>query len=515
MNHSMNNLPPVRGVTPTLTCRASPREVAGAMARQEPENDMSVTGSGRERGEPGATEQRFGVLDAAELGFRPDADGRHNRAALQAAVDRGGAILVSRQGVYDLAGTVYLPSHTHLTFAPGTSVRKVDLGDGPFSHVLINRGARTRTWDRDIRVDGLHVVVNGMDVRTFADAFGLHGQLAFFYARDVRVTRFRCMDLGRWQYGIHVCTFEDLAIEDVWIEGMKDGVHLGRGRRFVIRDGVFRTFDDAIALNAHDYDVGNPELGWIEDGLVENCHDLEQENTTGYFCRILTGAWRDWHEGMEVQKSDTVVHGGRMYRVRAEPDGRSFRSVTPPTHEQGIATIDGIAWVMAQDQEITYTCGVRNVTVRDVWLHKPRVGFSVHFDHDRFSRSYYPGAPATGVEHFTIENCHVLHEGDQWLVRVTPPLDVLRLSRCRFGRGGVVFEAPADSPGKTSVRLSDCTFAAEGEWELLSNRQAGRRVDLRVSGSVALREDLRVRVTSLPGATVTAAGDLPGMNAER
>jgi len=69
------------------------------------------------------------------------------------------------------------------------------------------------------------------------------------------------LDLSKAQYGIQVCTFEDLIIDDVVIKGMKDGVHLGRGKRFTIRNGVFQTFDDAIALNAHDYATGNPEVG--------------------------------------------------------------------------------------------------------------------------------------------------------------------------------------------------------------------------------------------------------------
>ncbi|HYE85040.1 MAG TPA: hypothetical protein VEA16_01705, partial [Vicinamibacterales bacterium] len=254
-----------------------------------------------------------GFTDAAEFGFSPDGTGIANQEALQQAVDHGGTVVVARPGTYALAGTVYLGSHTSLIFGHGVFVKKT-LERKPFSHVLLNRGAISRTWDEHISVHGLHVIVNDVDVRSFDDVFGLHGQLAFFYARDVRITGFRCYDLGKLQYGIHVCTFEDLTIDDVAVRGMKDGVHLGRGQRFTIRNGVFQTFDDAVALNGHDYDVGNPELGWIEHGVVENCHDLEQYDTTGYFCRILAGAWTDWYAGMELQKSDTVVSAGKLYR---------------------------------------------------------------------------------------------------------------------------------------------------------------------------------------------------------
>ena len=164
--------------------------------------------------------------------------------------------------------------------------------------------------------------------------FGLHGQLALFYVKDVKIKGFRCYDLGKAQYGIHICTFEDVIVEDAIIKGDKDGVHFGRGKRFLVSNCVFETFDDAIALNGHDYDVGNPELGWIENGTIENCHDLTAEKTTGFFCRILAGAWVDWQKGMVVQKSDTVVSCGRLYRVKAAPDGKQYISETQPTHEQ-------------------------------------------------------------------------------------------------------------------------------------------------------------------------------------
>ena len=99
----------------------------------------------------------------------------------------------------------------------------------------------------------------------------------------MRIDRFRCFDLGKAQYGIQVCSFEDIVINDVIIKGDKDGVHLGTGKRFTISKGVFQTGDDAVALNAHDYSVGNPELGWIQDGLVENCHDMPATNPRGLF----------------------------------------------------------------------------------------------------------------------------------------------------------------------------------------------------------------------------------------
>lgn len=41
--------------------------------------------------------------------------------------------------------------------------------------MLLNKGALTRTFDENITVDGLHIIVNGIDVRKFL-AYGLHGR---------------------------------------------------------------------------------------------------------------------------------------------------------------------------------------------------------------------------------------------------------------------------------------------------------------------------------------------------
>lgn len=422
------------------------------------------------------------MTNANDLGFRPDASGIDNQAALQRAVDRGGEIAVTRPGTYALAGTVYIGSDTMLRFGAGVFVKKVP-EKGPFSHVILNKGALAKTYDERIRIEGLHVIVNGVDVRTFAEVFGLHGQLAFFYVRDLSITGFRCFDLGKAQYGIHVCTFEDLRVEDVIVHGGKDGVHLGRGKRFTIRDGVFGTGDDAVALNAHDYDVGNPELGWIENGIVENCHDLNQGSEVGFFCRILAGAWTDWRQGMEVQKSDTVVHAGRLYRVRADPDGKVYRSLTPPTHAQGGQILDGIRWEHVQD-EVTYTAGVRNVVFRDIFLEKPRIAFSIHFDNDRFSRSYYPGAPVPVQENLVIENATVLHDRPTDFLSVNTPVDTITILSSRLRENPLKFHGKValEDLGKTRLNLIGCAFAKSGPHELLRIESPGKRVELMIGG---------------------------------
>ena len=97
-----------------------------------------------------------------------------------------------------------------------------------------------------------------------------------------------------------------------------------------------------------------------------------------------------------MQKSDTVISGGRLYRVSADPDGKIYISKTRPNHEKGKQVLDGITWVMVQNEPIN-NCAVRNVVFRNIFLEKPRIPFSLHYDSGRYSRSYYPG----GIEPVT------------------------------------------------------------------------------------------------------------------
>ncbi|MBP1677870.1 MAG: hypothetical protein H6Q20_2429 [Bacteroidetes bacterium] len=451
-----------------------------------------------------------GFTNAATFGFSPQASGIENMNALQKAVDKTGTIIVSTPGVYHVAGTVYVGSNTTVKFGNGVILKKVN-EQGPFSHVIINKGAATKTYDEHIVIDGLSIIVNGIDTRTFKEAYGLHGQLAFFYIKDLRIEHFRCPDLGPAQYGIHVCTFEDIVINDVIIKGLKDGVHLGRGKRFTISNGVFETFDDAIALNAHDYAVGNPELGWIEDGVVENCHDLNAEKTTGFFCRILAGAWLDWKPGMTVQQSDAVVSNGKIYRVSMKADGKTYKSVTRPDFSNRQMTLDSINWVLVQNDPV-YTCGVRNVTFRDIYLEKPRIGFSVHFDNDRFSRSYYPGAEVPKQEQLVFDNIRVLHNKPIDFLSVNTPMDVVTIVNSSLRAGGINFHGnkAMNDYLETIINMSNCVFNQPGKMTLLKNSVDGKRITLKTSSSVAVNKDF-IAVTVPGNGIIKVQSDLKGI----
>ncbi len=453
--------------------------------------------------------QKMGFTDAAQFGFSPTATGIQNSEALQKAINLGGTIIISKPGVYKFAQTVYVGSHTTIEFGNNVFIKKVN-EKGNFSHVFLNKGALTKTYNEHISIKGLNLMVNGID-KPFSEVYGLRGQVAFFYVKDVNIERFRCEDLTKMQFGIHVCTFEDLIIDDVMIRGEKDGIHLGRGKRFTIRNGVFQTFDDAIALNAHDYATSNPELGWIENGVIENCHDLNAENTTGYFCRILAGAWIDWQEGMEVQQSDAVVANGRIYRVQAQPDGTKYVSKTKPTHQEGSQILDGINWGVVQT-DVTYTAGVRNVVFNNIFLEKPRIGLSIHFDNDKYSRSYYPNATIPLQEQLSFNNIRILHNQDIPFLLIATPVDLITISNSSFRNNHIQFISNKAMVNylKTNINIYACSFQKEGEFELLKNDVDGKEIYLKTFGNIELHKNFRAKINPGRG-LIHIQSDLTGL----
>ncbi|MBO7684997.1 MAG: hypothetical protein J6V72_01345, partial [Kiritimatiellae bacterium] len=67
----------------------------------------------------------------------------------------------------------------------------------------------------------------------------------------------------------HAVDFDGIVVDGFVIRGGKDGIHLNRGKNFVVRNGVLRTLDDGIAVNAGEWPGGfTPVMGSIENGLI-------------------------------------------------------------------------------------------------------------------------------------------------------------------------------------------------------------------------------------------------------
>ncbi len=459
-----------------------------------------------------------GFTDVASFGFSTEATGMENAAAMQKALDMGGTIVVSQPGVYKIATTLYIGSNTSVIFGNGVTLKKVD-EQGSFAQLFINRGALTKTYDEHISLEGLHMMVNGVD--NCSDlVLGLRGVLGFYYVKDLRIKGLRCFDLSGCQYCVHICRFEDIIVEDVIIKGQKDGLHFGTGKRFTIRDGVFQTFDDAIALNGQDYSTGNPDMGWIEDGIIENCYDLNQDKTVGYFCRLLAGGWIDWEKGMKVQQSDAVISNGKMYRVKMEPDGTLYESVTRPDFESGTKVLDGITWVKTQD-EYTYTGGVKNVVFRNIQLEKPRVSFSIEFNMGRYNRSYFKGAQVPVQENIIIDNVKVIHDEDIPLIAITTPVNMITLTNSRLKNNGIMIYGNEVYPEylkdhkisdfyETNINIHGCIFENDGEMVLIKNSCERKKVNLNTSSNMEIGKNFSAKVIE-GGGNFNVKSDLTGL----
>lgn len=383
------------------------------------------------------------MINANKYGFLPANNPFDNAEAFQKAVDAGGTVLVTVPGIYRISEQIEIGDNTKLVFGEGVVLQRETSVTGVNGNTFINKGALKGGYNRNIEIIGLHLECNGIESNDFgvnSRVAGLRAQVAMIYVENLKIDGFECHGLLEKDYAVQVSAFKNIILNNLYITGNKDGVHLGWGDGFVISNGRFRTFDDPIALNAFDYATSNTHIGWIENGIIENCVDLDDNTTTGFFCRILGGAWCKWQKGMQVQHSDTVAVNGRTYRVLMNPkDGRLYTSYTPPCHEKGIAEYDGINWAAVRNTE-EFDCGCRNIVIRNCSLQKKRsIGIAISLNYDTYARSCYPGCICVPQSGITLENI-VLENDIDILLHSTYPTENVTLKNIDFKNSKLCFE---------------------------------------------------------------------------
>lgn len=394
-------------------------------------------------------ERKTIMIFTSKYGFLTENNGIENACALQKAVDNGGDIYIDLPGVYELADTIYIGDDTSIIFCNGAYIKRVKNNNetGP---VFINAGAYKKEVNKNIKIVGMKLICDGVvsdeyKVGCKKGILGISAHIAFHYIKNLEIHDFEVHDLPAKDFAVQICNFDNILVENGVIEGLKDGVHLGVGSGFTIRHFKFRTFDDPIALNAHDYAISNPEMGWIENGIIEDCYDLDDASTTGYFCRILAGAWKAWESGMIIQNSDSVIYNGKIYRAFMKPDGKTYISNEAPDKNEGKENPDGIVWCMVQENTVN-NCGCRNIVFRNIFLQKKRpMAFSIHFDKDEWSRSYYPGSEAPIQENIAFENIYCQNQIPVLLYSRTP-MNNIRFVNC-FLNGNMVKIEDIDTEG--------------------------------------------------------------------
>lgn len=358
------------------------------------------------------------ICDAAEYGFLPENTGIENAAALNRAVLECETVNATKSGVYDISGTVLLPSDTHIKFSEGVILRRSPLPERRLEgNLFINEGAFSGRFNENISLSGAHIIVNGVESAGASPdspnvIAGLRGHIAFLYIKNLLVEDVTITDIMEKDYAIQISDFENVEVRRVHIEGLKDGVHFGPGRNFAVRDSVFRTYDDAIALNCADYSVSNPNFGSISHGIIENCTELEGYKTEAFFIRILAGTARKWQKGMTVYHSDAILTDSGMYRVVMRPDNTPYISETEPDFPCGYEELDGITWVRThlgyQRDEIPETAGCSDIICRNITLNNPRRrAVYIYTSFDEYLRSYYKGSKIPKISDITFENIKI------------------------------------------------------------------------------------------------------------
>lgn len=352
--------------------------------------------------------------NASAYGFLPTNDATTNSIALQNALNGGGTVLVDYAGVYEVCKTIYLDSDTTLIFGANVFLKRVkDSNNVTARYPFVNRGAFTGDTNENISIIGLHLIVNGNGAGTDIQdtLIGLRGQLAFLHVKKLSIIDFEIADGNVQYYNIHIQDFDNIYLENIKITSQKDGIHLGGGKNFTIKNCYFKTNDDAIAMNAHDYPTGTMDLGWIENGIIENIHFLSAPDfNTGRGLYMLGGSWSEWASGNSYRTyGDACVSNGRIYRTTGQIVASPFSFITStdqPTHLSGSQTYsDGLTWTMVQDYNVGYNAGVRNVTMRNIYFSRATTAaLTMNMDNDQFSRGYYPNSDAPIFENINLEN---------------------------------------------------------------------------------------------------------------
>ena len=402
------------------------------------------------------------TVEAADFGFSPDAEPAANGAALQKALDGGNkTVTISAPGIYRLDKTVLIDDNTRLICAEGVTLKKA----ASYVHVLLNRGAETGETNENIEIENLNISTGGFENGWPQDAplFGLRGHVAFYHVRNLYMTGFKCLDVMQGQYGLQICDFDNIAVEDFEIRGNKDGVHLGTGRGFHIARGVCQTFDDAIALNAEDYTSSQPIEGDIRDGLIEDVTDEYLDPTVAHAVRLLTGAWVDWHPGIKFQNGDTVVHRGNLYRVIATFDTTEYVSNNPPTHEKG-------AWNDPDEPHLTFVwngkadrhaANIRNVTLKNI-KSLSRVGMGIYWEMCDYHRAIHPEVAEENLPvcEITVENFENVSPRRDMLINATAQFDARLYDVISAGK--IADVRSSGRPVRANFRITDSNFTPEG-----------------------------------------------------
>ena len=139
-----------------------------------------------------------------------------------------------------------------------------------------------------------------------------------------------------------------------------------------------------------------------------------------------------------------------------------------------------------------------------------------NFDNDKYSRSYYPKAPIPLQEQLSFDNVHILHDKPIPFLLIATPVDLVTISNSSIRNNPIKFvsnKAMSDYL-KTSINIYGCSFDMNGVFELLQNDVVGKKIYLKTSNNIELKEGFSAKVQVGKG-DIHIDSDLHGLQVKK
>lgn len=325
-------------------------------------------------------------------GISPSYDAEINTLNFQANLNGGNVVkAVNKSGVYLLNNTIIIEDNTTLNIADNVVFKK----NADYLNMFINKGGLTKTLNENITINGLTISVNGKETGAYLIP-GMRGQLGWFHVKNLTIKDFYCDDIGTFQYCIQFGAWENVHLENIYIEGNKDGLDFFAGHGAVIKNYTAKTYDDGVFLGGVGYPISQLEvmgdvydIEFINYNYIDSLKVLSARGILFYL-----GSWADWTSDSAYQQGDFCVNSNNIYQVN-NYNGFSAIGSTPPVHTSGTVTgADGISWHHIDTGSI-YKTEIYNVSVDSSYFYDPYCAMCWFTADDIYTRTVYPGTEGT------------------------------------------------------------------------------------------------------------------------
>jgi hypothetical protein len=302
----------------------------------------------------------------------PSASAYTNVAALQAALDIGGFIVILDPGIYEMNTSLYINSKTHLYCAPGVIFKKV----ADYGSVIRNAGSVTRVYDEDITIEGLEIIVDG---KTASVTDGMNGNLAFAYIRNLTMRNIRIADGDSTLFGIHIINFDTVKLYNLYLHGLKDALHFHCGHDAFVDGLDMAVTDDGIGIDGLEWNRLNAGISDTYNITIKNVKETYVPGAVGFSITSRVSTWEDWTSGHSYTYRQAALNSvGDLYQ---SDTGATTVATVEPTHKSGYHTgADGISWHYLDSDINFYSTDVYNITFEDcVFARSPmQAGTLIH-----------------------------------------------------------------------------------------------------------------------------------------